>query len=124
MLIHDTLPDSHRFAGLQATPIIPTAPQIWLLGTSRDSASLSAMLGTGFAFAQFINGDGGMEAMKVYQQEFNASPASQKPRSLVAVVAVCAETAEEADRQASSMDLSLVLLEKEIGRASCRERVF
>lgn len=110
--LHDTLNVSHRFAGLQATPVVPTAPEIWLLGTSRDSAALSAKLGTGFAFAQFINGNGGMEAMKVYQQEFNTSPVTQQPRSLVAVVAVCAETAEEAERQASSMDLSLVLLEK------------
>lgn len=110
--LHDTMDTSHRFAGLQATPVIPTAPEIWLLGTSRDSAALSAKLGTGFAFAQFINGNGGMEAMKVYQQQFQASPVNQQTQSLVAVVAVCAETAEEADRQASSMDLSLVLLEK------------
>lgn len=110
--LHDLADPSHRFAGLQVTPVVPTTPEIWLLGSSKDSAALSAKLGTGFAFAQFINGSGGIEAMKVYQQSFQTSLEALQPRSLVSVFAVCAETAEEADRQASSMDLAHVLLEK------------
>ena len=103
---------THRFAGLQATPVVPTAPEIWLLGSSIGSSSLSAKLGTGFAFAQFINGDGGIGAVKEYKRDFCSSLIFEKPRPLVAVFAVCAETSEEADALASSMDLSLILLEK------------
>ncbi|MEK8216698.1 LLM class flavin-dependent oxidoreductase [Paenibacillus sp. FSL L8-0463] len=110
--LHGTVDSGHRFAGLQATPAVRTAPEIWLLGSSRDSAELSSKLGTGFAFAQFINGNGGYEAVRAYRHNFRPSPAAAKPRALVSVFAVCAETAEEADRLATSMDLSLVLLEK------------
>ncbi|MHA6532622.1 LLM class flavin-dependent oxidoreductase [Paenibacillus sp. BAC0078] len=102
---------SHRFAGLEATPSVRSAPEIWLLGSSGDSAALSARLGTSFAFAEFING-GGRAAVQSYRSSFRPSPAAAAPRSLVAVFAACAETAEEASRLASSMDLSLVLLEK------------
>ncbi|WP_019914932.1 LLM class flavin-dependent oxidoreductase [Paenibacillus sp. HW567] len=109
--LHGAADSSHRFAGLEATPSISSAPEIWLLGSSRDSAALSARLGTGFAFAQFINGDGGKEAVQDYRGSFRPSPAAA-PRSLVAVFAACAETSEEAGRLASSMELSLVLLEK------------
>lgn len=103
---------SHRFAGLQATPAISTAPEMWLLGSSSGSSSLAAKLGTGFAFAQFINGDGGSGAVKEYKEKFSSSEILPSPRCLVAVFAVCAESSEEADRLASSMDLSLILLEK------------
>lgn len=102
---------SHRFAGLEATPSVNTAPEIWLLGSSGDSAVLSARLGTSFAFAEFING-GGREAVQSYLSSFRPSPAAAAPRSLVAVFASCAESPEEASRLASSMELSLVLLEK------------
>ncbi|WP_307585775.1 LLM class flavin-dependent oxidoreductase [Paenibacillus wynnii] len=102
----------HRFAGLQVTPAVPTAPEIWLLGSSRGSSLLSAKLGTGFAFAQFINGDGGSAAVSEYKKNFQSSELIGSPRCIVAVFVVCAETSEEADRLASSMDLSLILLEK------------
>ncbi|WP_342420716.1 LLM class flavin-dependent oxidoreductase [Paenibacillus sp. FSL E2-0178] len=103
----------HPYAGLQATPAVSTAPEIWLLGSSSSSAGLSARLGTGYAFAQFINGNGGAEAVREYADSFAPSRAAATPQSLVAVFAVCAGTSEEADRLAASMDLSLVLLEKE-----------
>ncbi|ASA24580.1 LLM class flavin-dependent oxidoreductase [Paenibacillus donghaensis] len=113
----ETGPD-HRFAGLLASPAVDTAPELWLLGSSKDSAALAAKQGMGFVFAQFINGDGGAEAVKAYVQSFRPSVADSKPRAMVAVFAVCAETAGEADRLASSIDLALVLLEK--GHASTR----
>lgn len=103
----------HRYAGLQATPAVSTAPEIWLLGSSSASAALSARLGTGYAFARFINGNGGAGAVREYTDSFAPSRAAATPQSLVAVFAVCAGTSEEADRLAASMDLSLVLLEKE-----------
>ncbi|WP_379130075.1 LLM class flavin-dependent oxidoreductase [Paenibacillus sp. sgz500958] len=103
---------THRFAGLQAAPVVSTAPEIWLLGSSSGSAALSARLGAGFAFAQFINGDGGVGAVSQYRKKFRSSAISDTANCLVAVFAVCAETDEEADRLASSMDLSLILLEK------------
>ncbi len=110
--LHDSLDKDHRFANLRATPITPTVPEIWLLGSSDESATLAAQRGTGFAFAQFINGQGGVEAMRWYQRSFRPSIVAEKPRSIVAIFAICQETEEEADLAASGLDLSLLLLEK------------
>ncbi|GIO57213.1 hypothetical protein BK138_18805 [Paenibacillus rhizosphaerae] len=108
----DSLSPEHPFAGLLATPMVQTVPEMWLLGSSGGSAGIAAMRGTGFAFAQFINGSGGSDVMRWYQEHFQPSAIFDKPQSLVAIFAVCAETEEEANRIASSMDLSLILLEK------------
>lgn len=104
--------ESHRFAGLETSPQVSTAPELWLLGSSRDSADLAARLGTGYAYARFINNDGGGMAVRSFWSSFRPSPAASAPQALVSVFAVCAETSTEADRLAASMDLSLVQLEK------------
>ncbi|MCJ8012840.1 LLM class flavin-dependent oxidoreductase [Paenibacillus sp. KQZ6P-2] len=108
----DTLSPAHPFAGLLATPLVRTVPQMWMLGSSGGSSGIAAQQGTGFAFAQFINGSGGADAMRWYQENFRPSAVLDKPQSLLAIFAVCAETEEQANRLASSMDLSLLLLEK------------
>lgn len=111
--IHDALPENHPFAGLQATPIIPTVPELWLLGSSGESAKLAAQRGAAFAFAHFINGQGtGTEAMQWYQRYFKPSIVGDQPKSMVAIFVVCAETEEEANKVASSLDLSILLIEK------------
>ena len=102
-----------RYAGLRATPAVDSAPEVWLLGSSRESAALSARLGTGYAFARFIARNGGAGAVHEYQDSFTPSVAAASPKSLLAVFAVCAETSAKADRLAASMDLSLVSLERE-----------
>lgn len=110
--LHDSIDENHEFAGLRATPVVPTAPELWLLGSSGESARLAARRGAAFAFAHFINGQGGADVMRWYQKNFQPSRVNEKPQSLVAVFVVCAETEEEANRIASSLDLVLLLLEK------------
>ncbi|WP_079911189.1 LLM class flavin-dependent oxidoreductase [Paenibacillus sp. 32352] len=114
--LHDSLPDDHAYAGLRATPIVDTAPELWLLGSSGESARLAAQFGAGFAFAQFINGFGGDDEMRGYQRRFQPSVLGDKPKSLLAVFVICAETEEAANEIASSLDLRLLLFEK--GRSS------
>lgn len=110
----DTLPEHHRFKGLRAAPSVPSVPEMWLLGSSAESAKIAAQLGTSFAFAQFINGYGGVEAMRWYQQHFQPSAFGDRPQSILAVFVVCAETDAEAERLASSMDLAFLFLEQAI----------
>jgi len=110
--LYDLADDQHRFPGLRATPIIETAPELWLLGSSGASAMLAAYHGAGYAFAHFINGNGGEEATRLYKSRFRSTIAGSAPHIIVAVFVVCAETDEEAERLASSLDLSLLLLEK------------
>lgn len=62
MYIHDQVPENHHYANLKATPVIPTSPEMWMLGSSGESAKIAANNGASFAFAQFING---FEALKL-----------------------------------------------------------
>ena len=41
-------------------PAGPTAPPLWILGSSGDGAALAAHFGTAFSFAHFINAVGGV----------------------------------------------------------------
>lgn len=109
--LNDNLPPDHRFAKLVASPVVPTAPDVWLLGSSNESAKLAARMGLAFGFAQFFGVTNGEVAMRLYREGFRPSPYNDKPRSLISVLAVCAETEEEADRLARSSDLLFLSLE-------------
>jgi luciferase family oxidoreductase group 1 len=109
--LQDDLPTDHRFHGLKATPLIDTVPDVWLLGSSGGSANVAAENGTGFAFAHFINGEGGVQAVESYRETFQPSALFDRPQTSVAIFVICADTDEQADQIASSLDLSLIMLE-------------
>ncbi|MCU5095365.1 LLM class flavin-dependent oxidoreductase [Bacillus wiedmannii] len=112
MYLHDQVPENHHYANLKATPVIPTSPEMWMLGSSGESAMIAAKQGASFAFAQFINGYGGPEVMNAYQEQFQPSYLGDKPKSIVSIFVICGETNEEAEKIASSLDLSILLLEQ------------
>src|SRR5207244_12360598 len=60
--VHGELPQGHPFRGVRAMPEGPTMPEVWLLGSSGESAALAAHFGTAFSFAHFISSEGGVEA--------------------------------------------------------------
>jgi luciferase family oxidoreductase group 1 len=108
--VHGELPDGHPFRGVRAMPEGPTAPELWLLGSSGESAALAAHFGTGFSFAHFISSDGGVEATRSYLAEFRPSPTLTVPRGSAAVFALAADTEAEALRLARSRDLWILRL--------------
>jgi luciferase family oxidoreductase group 1 len=104
--LHDSIPAGHPFQNLLASPAISTAPEIWLLGSSGESARIAAMLGTSYAFAEFFGTPGGEEATQHYNEHFETNNVLEDhPRSMIATLAICAETEEEANRLATSGDL-------------------
>jgi luciferase family oxidoreductase group 1 len=108
--LHGELPPEHPHSSILAMPTGPTTPEVWLLGSSDQSAALAAHFGTGFSFAHFINADGGGEVTRAYARAFKPSPLMAEPRASVAVFVVCAPTEEEARRLAQSRDLFIVRL--------------
>ncbi|GGH83757.1 luciferase family oxidoreductase group 1 [Pullulanibacillus pueri] len=110
--LYDLADHNHRFSGLQATPLIETVPKMWLLGSSGGSARIAAQQGTGYAFAHFINGNGGEDVMRWYHSRFQPSILNETPQSIVAIFAICAETEEAAQDLARTLDISLLQLEK------------
>ncbi|UII55284.1 LLM class flavin-dependent oxidoreductase [Cytobacillus spongiae] len=110
--LHDALPNHHPFNGLKATPQIQTAPEVWVLGSSSSSAILAAQKGLPYTFAQFINGEGGVQYTESYRRHFRPSKYLKQPLNMVAVFVICGETDEEAERIASSIDLSILMIEQ------------
>ncbi len=98
------LPEQHPFAKLIAMPSGDSSPEVWLLGSSDYSASLAAQLGLPFAFAHFISGDA-TEVTRTYRRHFQPSARAGEPRVILCVAALAAETVEEAERFAATIDL-------------------
>jgi luciferase family oxidoreductase group 1 len=106
--IDDDMPSDHPFARLTMLPGRPEAPELWLLGSSPQSGIWAAELGLPYAFADFIN-PRGAEIARRYRDEFTPSKSLDRPRTAVAVWALCAETDEEARRLASSSKMMFTL---------------
>jgi luciferase family oxidoreductase group 1 len=103
-------PPEHPFAKVRAMPTGDSVPEVWLLGSSDQSAAMAAHFGTAFSFAHFINADGGAEITRAYARQFKPSPLLAEPMASVAVFVVCAETEDEAERLAKSRDLFITRL--------------
>lgn len=110
--LYDQADEHHRFPNLTASPKVGSAPDVWLLGSSGESAGLAAQVGASYTFAQFINGEGGEDAVRLYKERFKPSILGDQPRSIVAVFVLCAETEEAAERLAKSLDYSLLANEQ------------
>lgn len=101
-------PDSHPFSKVSAMPSDVALPPIHLLGSSDYSAQLAASIGVGFAFAHHFASHDAAQAMHIYRTHFRPSPALRKPHAILAVAAVCADDAQDAERIAATADLNIV----------------
>jgi luciferase family oxidoreductase group 1 len=107
--LENRMPAGHPFARLTALPGRPYVPDVWLLGSSAQSALWAADNGLPYCFADFINPEGEAYA-RTYRQRFSASETLAEPRLIVACFAVCAETDEQAQRVASSARMTRALM--------------
>jgi luciferase family oxidoreductase group 1 len=107
--LENKMPAGHPFARLAALPGRPHVPEVWLLGSSPQSAIWAAETGLPYAFADFINPEGA-EYAPIYRDRFQPSETLREPRIIVAAFALCAETEEQAQRLASSARMSRALL--------------
>jgi luciferase family oxidoreductase group 1 len=100
--LEGTLPADHPFASLSDT--LPDghggSPDVWLLGSSMDSALWAAEAGLPYCFADFINSDGA-EMAEQYRRRFKPSIRLDKPYVMAATWTIAADDAEEARRLAA-----------------------
>jgi luciferase family oxidoreductase group 1 len=94
--LENDLPEDHPFHGIRAQPVGPGLPEIWMLGSSLESAQIAAALGLPFSYAHFINPEAGARAIALYRERYMPSEAYPTPRVSAGVSALCAPTAEEA----------------------------
>ncbi len=102
----DGLSGDHPFASVTASPKGGDAPEIFLLGSSGYSAELAAALGLGFAFAHHINPGPAAAVLRHYRAEFQPSRFASAPYAILGLSALAAETDDEAERLAATLDLA------------------
>ncbi|PWJ42850.1 LLM class flavin-dependent oxidoreductase [Sediminitomix flava] len=96
---------------LSASPLPKIAPPIWTLSSSGFGARHAAQQGVGFAFAHFINPNGGAEAMKYYKEAFVPQTENDTPNGLACVFVHCADTNEKALELQHTMDILMLYIE-------------
>ena len=114
--LDDSLASDDPFYGVHAEPRGAGAPELWLLGSSAQSAAYAAYFGLPYCFAHFINSEGGVEAVASYRERFRPSEHAPEPRVSIGVFAICADSEDDARELALSRDLFILNLRK--GRPS------
>ena len=101
-------PAGHPFHNVQAMPSDVPLPPIYLLGSSDYSAQLAGHIGAAFSFAHHFANFDAAEAMRLYRDNFKPSPSHDNPYAILATHVVCADTDQEAERLAATIDLNFV----------------
>ncbi|MGZ2412901.1 luciferase family oxidoreductase group 1 [Sphingomonas sp. F9_3S_D5_B_2] len=83
---------------------------IWILGSSLFGAQLAAMLGLPYAFASHFAPQMMMEAIHVYRERFEPSAQLDKPYVMLGFNVFAADTDEEAQLLATSVQQAFVAL--------------
>ena len=97
---------------VRAIPITNTAPDLWMLTSSGESAYLAAFFGISLCFAQFIVPTGAAEAIKQYKQRFKPSDVLAAPQTCVAIFAFCSESEQKVKEAQAMMDFRFLSFEK------------
>jgi len=105
------MPPDHPFGRLALLPGHPERPDIWLLGSSPPSGVWASEAGLPYAFADFIN-PAGAQIVADYRANFTNEGYAKPPRVIVASMAVCAPTDDEAWRLSSSSRMVFTLLRR------------
>ena len=102
-------PENHPFRRVNAMPADVPLPPLFLLGSSGYSAQLAAHVGAGFSFAHHFSDFDPVGPMMTYREQFKPSATRDKPLAILALHVVCADTAADAERLATSVDLNFAL---------------
>lgn len=101
--LDDKVPKNDYFYGVNLSPKNIDSTPVYLLGSSDGSSILAGKLGTGFCLALFIGThDRPIDIMKFYKNSFVPSKNFKKPKAMLAVACICAESKEKAQEIASS----------------------
>jgi luciferase family oxidoreductase group 1 len=110
----------HFFSDSAATPYGPmlavpqaqTIPEQWILSSSGGSSVIAAKFGMSLAVARFINGFAAPDIVENYRRNFKPSAQLGKPRALLAISVLCADTEEKAREMRKYIDYVLIQFEQ------------
>lgn len=97
---------------VKAIPVIQTAPALWMLTSSGESAYMAAHFGMALSYAAFINPNGGAEAIEAYTKLFKPSDDLKTPQATVGIFVFCSDSEERVSRAQAVMDYRLLSISK------------
>ncbi|PCJ27095.1 MAG: LLM class flavin-dependent oxidoreductase [SAR86 cluster bacterium] len=104
-LLNDTDPSTKGMEQARAFPKVEIPPQLWMLGSSEDSAMLAGLSGLPYNFAYFINPNIQPGIFDLYRDHFKPGPNLKSPQGSLAIFSITAETEDEALNLSRSRDL-------------------
>ena len=106
---NEPLVQNHPFAAVKAYPQGPTAPEVWILGSSDYGAQVAAIFGLPYCYAWFFSDHGGGErAIELYKKSYRPSARHPAPHCGLCVFALAAPTMEQAQYHLTSRVLSRI----------------
>jgi luciferase family oxidoreductase group 1 len=103
------LPAEHPFHGVIAVPGGDVQlPPVWLLGSSGASARFAGGMGLGYSFARHFSPAPAAPPLHAYRAAFQPSARFPAPHAILAVSVLCADSRDEAEFLAGSLDLTWV----------------
>ena len=121
--LNNELEPEHPLYGLQASPLPPQPPDLFLLGTTRSSGDMAAELAMPYVFALFLNSDEDemAEAVRRYQAGFRReeTPSPQpspigrgnQPYTMLALPIIVAGSDGEAAEHAAKIQVVRITLD-------------
>lgn len=92
----------------KVTPVPPINPDIWMLGSSQDSAVLAAQQGLPYNFAFFINNRMVPALFEYYRNNFQPSAQLAEPKTILTLNVMVADDYDSAFRLALSRALTFL----------------
>jgi luciferase family oxidoreductase group 1 len=97
------IPEDDFLEGINLSPKGVDSTPVLLLGSSEGSSELAGYLGTGFVLALFIGTHNrSIKIIENYKKSFRPSLNFKKPKAILAVACICADSKEEAQEIAST----------------------
>ena len=105
--LYNAFPEEHPYSSITVPRSDEGIPEVWVLGSSPNSAAIAGELGLPYAFAAFIRPTVAQTALETYRDRFQASPFDEgleAPYSMLAVNVACADTDQAAARLRASSE--------------------
>lgn len=104
-----SFPSDHPYAPIRVVPEKVDLPPIYILGSSGASANAAGELGVGYSFAAHFSATPAAPAFAAYRAAFQPSAQFAAPHAILAVSALVAPSAEEAQFLSTSQAVSWAL---------------
>ena len=105
-LMNDENGDLSYNTDVIAAPSRVELPEIFMLGSTGNSAMEAGKMGTAYGYVQFFTGKIDRDIFDVYRENFKPSAFHQEPNVLACYLVTVADTKEEAEFNALSTDIA------------------